>query len=139
VGLRTILWGSDNPHIEGSTFGHTQKTLRKLFDHADGATTERITRGAFLELFPSVTSRRPERPGRSQADETIDRAVAKVDANPYRADRAQVDRSKVAKSSVGTTSRSSPGRSKPAPTKTPPHTGDLGRGRASSKSFPDMP
>ena len=53
MGYRNILWGSDYPHIEG-TFGHTQKTLHELFDSADPATTERITRGAFLELFPSV-------------------------------------------------------------------------------------
>ena len=53
MGYRNILWGSDYPHIEG-TFGHTQKTLHELFDDADPATTERITRGAFLELFPSV-------------------------------------------------------------------------------------
>ena len=53
MGYRNILWGSDYPHIEG-TFGHTQKTLHELFDDVDPATTDRITRGSFLELFPSV-------------------------------------------------------------------------------------
>jgi predicted TIM-barrel fold metal-dependent hydrolase len=53
MGYRNILWGSDYPHLEG-TFGHTQKTLHELFDGVDGEVTYRITRGAFLELFPHV-------------------------------------------------------------------------------------
>ena len=60
MGYPNVLWGSDYPHIEG-TFGHTQKTLHELFDDADPATTERITRGAFLELFPSVGDPPPAR------------------------------------------------------------------------------
>lgn len=53
LGFRNVLWGSDYPHMEG-TFGHTQKTLRELFDGVDPADVYRITQGAFLELFPSV-------------------------------------------------------------------------------------
>ena len=53
VGYRNVMFGSDYPHIEG-TFGHTQKTLHELFDDVDEGTTYRITRGAFLDLFPSV-------------------------------------------------------------------------------------
>lgn len=53
MGYKNVMWGSDYPHIEG-TFGHTQDTLHQLFDGADEATLYRITRGAFLELFPQV-------------------------------------------------------------------------------------
>ena len=53
MGCRNILWGSDYPHMEG-TYGHTQETLHTLFDGVDDAARERITRGAFLELFPHV-------------------------------------------------------------------------------------
>jgi len=52
-GYRNVMWGSDYPHMEG-TFGHSQETLHHLFDGVDDATTYRITRGAFLELFPEV-------------------------------------------------------------------------------------
>ncbi len=53
MGWRNVCWGSDYPHLEG-TFGHTQKTLHELFDDVDAPTRERITRGAFEELFPHV-------------------------------------------------------------------------------------
>jgi predicted TIM-barrel fold metal-dependent hydrolase len=53
MGYRNVMFGSDYPHLEG-TFGHTQKTLHELFDDVDEATTYRITRGAFLDLFPGV-------------------------------------------------------------------------------------
>jgi predicted TIM-barrel fold metal-dependent hydrolase len=53
MGYKNVLWGSDYPHIEG-TFGHTQKTLHELFDDVDEEVRYRITRGAFLELFPHV-------------------------------------------------------------------------------------
>lgn len=53
MGYPNVLWGSDYPHIEG-TFGHTQKTLHELFDDQPDDITHRITRGAFLELFPHV-------------------------------------------------------------------------------------
>jgi hypothetical protein len=53
MGYRNIMFGSDYPHLEG-TFGHTQKTLHELFDDVDAETTYRITRGTFLELFPTV-------------------------------------------------------------------------------------
>jgi predicted TIM-barrel fold metal-dependent hydrolase len=53
MGYRNVLWGSDYPHMEG-TWGHTQETLHGLFDGVDAATTLRITRGAFLDLFPEV-------------------------------------------------------------------------------------
>jgi predicted TIM-barrel fold metal-dependent hydrolase len=54
MGYRNVLWGSDYPHLEG-TFGHTQKTLHELFDDVDPEVRERITRGAFEELFPHVS------------------------------------------------------------------------------------
>ena len=53
MGYRNVLWGSDYPHLEG-TFGHTQKTLHELFDDEPIDVTERITQGAFFELFPHV-------------------------------------------------------------------------------------
>jgi len=53
LGYQNILWGSDYPHLEG-TYGHSQQILHKLFDGVDEAATRRITRGAFLELFPHV-------------------------------------------------------------------------------------
>lgn len=53
MGWRNVCWGSDYPHIEG-TFGHTQKTLHELFDDVDGDTRDRVTQGAFRELFPDV-------------------------------------------------------------------------------------
>ncbi|MET0143602.1 MAG: amidohydrolase family protein [Ilumatobacteraceae bacterium] len=53
MGYRNVMWGSDYPHMEG-TWGHTQETLHGLFDGVDEDTRYRITRGAFLELFPEV-------------------------------------------------------------------------------------
>jgi predicted TIM-barrel fold metal-dependent hydrolase len=53
MGYQNVMWGSDYPHIEG-TFGHTQKTLEELFADVDDKARDRITQGAFLELFPSV-------------------------------------------------------------------------------------
>jgi predicted TIM-barrel fold metal-dependent hydrolase len=53
MGWRNVCWGSDYPHTEG-TFGHTQKTLHELFDDIDPAIRQRITQGAFQELFPHV-------------------------------------------------------------------------------------
>jgi predicted TIM-barrel fold metal-dependent hydrolase len=53
MGYHNVMWGSDYPHLEG-TFGHTQKILHELFDDVDEAARYRMTRGAFLELFPSV-------------------------------------------------------------------------------------
>jgi predicted TIM-barrel fold metal-dependent hydrolase len=58
MGWRNVCWGSDYPHTEG-TFGHTQKTLHELFGDVDPETRERITQGAFRELFPHV----PPAPG----------------------------------------------------------------------------
>ncbi|HEY3016261.1 MAG TPA: amidohydrolase family protein [Nocardioides sp.] len=57
MGYDKVMWGSDYPHMEG-TFGHTQETLHELFDGADPAVRERVTVGAFRELFPGV----PEAP-----------------------------------------------------------------------------
>jgi predicted TIM-barrel fold metal-dependent hydrolase len=54
MGYRNVMWGSDYPHLEG-TFGHTQKTLHELFDDVAPEVRERITRGAFEELFPHVS------------------------------------------------------------------------------------
>jgi hypothetical protein len=53
MGYRNVMWGSDYPHMEG-TFGHTQETLHELFDGASDEVRERVTVGAFLELFPEV-------------------------------------------------------------------------------------
>jgi predicted TIM-barrel fold metal-dependent hydrolase len=53
MGYRNVMWGSDYPHMEG-TFGHTQETLHQLFDHVEPELKERITVGAFTELFPGV-------------------------------------------------------------------------------------
>lgn len=53
MGYHNVMWGSDYPHIEG-TFGHTQETLHGLFDGVDPWIKERITVGAFTELFPGV-------------------------------------------------------------------------------------
>jgi predicted TIM-barrel fold metal-dependent hydrolase len=53
MGYPNVMWGADYPHLEG-TFGHTQETLHKLFDHVDAPARDRMTRGAFLELFPHV-------------------------------------------------------------------------------------
>jgi predicted TIM-barrel fold metal-dependent hydrolase len=53
MGWKNVCWGSDYPHLEG-TYGHTQKTLHELFDDVDAETRERITVGAFAELFPHV-------------------------------------------------------------------------------------
>jgi predicted TIM-barrel fold metal-dependent hydrolase len=54
MGYRNVMWGSDYPHLEG-TFGHTQKTLHELFDDVAPEVRDRITRGAFEELFPHVS------------------------------------------------------------------------------------
>ncbi|MFC8436107.1 amidohydrolase family protein [Streptomyces sp. NPDC057253] len=53
MGYHNVMWGSDYPHMEG-TFGHTQETLHGLFDGVDPKIRERITVGAFAELFPEV-------------------------------------------------------------------------------------
>ncbi len=53
MGWRNVCWGSDYPHLEG-TYGHTQKTLHELFDDVDADTRQRITVGAFEDLFPHV-------------------------------------------------------------------------------------
>jgi predicted TIM-barrel fold metal-dependent hydrolase len=55
MGYHNVLWGSDYPHLEG-TFGHTQKTLHELFDDVAPEIRQRITRGAFEELFPHVSA-----------------------------------------------------------------------------------
>jgi predicted TIM-barrel fold metal-dependent hydrolase len=54
MGYQNAMWGSDYPHLEG-TFGHTQKTLHELFDDCTSEVRERITSGAFRELFPHVS------------------------------------------------------------------------------------
>jgi hypothetical protein len=53
MGYQNVLWGSDYPHSEG-TFGHTQAVLTELFHGVDEASTHRMTRGAFRELFPHI-------------------------------------------------------------------------------------
>jgi predicted TIM-barrel fold metal-dependent hydrolase len=53
MGYKNVMFGSDYPHLEG-TYGHTQETLHGLFDDVPEDVRYRITRGAFLELFPGV-------------------------------------------------------------------------------------
>ncbi|HEY6798946.1 MAG TPA: amidohydrolase family protein [Kineosporiaceae bacterium] len=53
MGYNNVMWGSDYPHMEG-TFGHTQQTLHHLFDGVDDRVRDRITIGAFNELFPGA-------------------------------------------------------------------------------------
>ena len=42
TGYRNVLWGDDYPHLEG-TYGHTQETLRGLFDRRQRRIRERVT------------------------------------------------------------------------------------------------
>ncbi len=58
TGYRNVLWGDDYPHLEG-TYGHTQETLRGLFDGVSDDVRERITRGTFQELF-TVPAQTPQ-------------------------------------------------------------------------------
>ena len=60
MGFENVMFGTDYPHLEG-TFPHTQKVLHELFDGVDDAARDRITIGAFLDLFPWV-GRPPEAP-----------------------------------------------------------------------------
>jgi len=53
MGWQNVLFGTDYPHLEG-TFPHTQKVLHELFDDVDPAVRDRVTLGAFLDLFPHV-------------------------------------------------------------------------------------
>jgi predicted TIM-barrel fold metal-dependent hydrolase len=53
MGYHNVMFGSDYPHMEG-TFGHTQDTLKTLFDGVSDETRLRITQGTFFELFPDV-------------------------------------------------------------------------------------
>ena len=55
MGYQNVMFGSDYPHLEG-TYGHTQKTLHELFDDVSPEVRQRITRGAFEELFPHVSA-----------------------------------------------------------------------------------
>ena len=59
MGYHNVVWGSDYPHAEG-TYGFTQEVLHDMFDDVDEDVTYRITRGAFLELFPHVGEPREE-------------------------------------------------------------------------------
>ena len=60
MGFENVMFGTDYPHLEG-VFPHTQKVLHELFDGVDDIVRDRITIGAFLDLFPSV-GRPPEAP-----------------------------------------------------------------------------
>jgi predicted TIM-barrel fold metal-dependent hydrolase len=55
MGYRNVMFGSDYPHLEG-TFGHTQEVLLEVLGDAAPEVVARITRGAFEELFPHVSS-----------------------------------------------------------------------------------
>jgi predicted TIM-barrel fold metal-dependent hydrolase len=54
MGYQNVVFGSDYPHLEG-TYSHTQKTLHELFDDVAPEVRDRITRGAFEELFPHIS------------------------------------------------------------------------------------
>lgn len=53
LGFDNIMWGSDYPHYEG-TFPKTQEVLNGLFDGVDEDIVNRITAGAFAEMFPTA-------------------------------------------------------------------------------------
>ncbi|MDZ7885099.1 MAG: amidohydrolase family protein, partial [Mycobacterium sp.] len=53
MGYEKVMWGSDYPHLEG-TFGHTQQVVNELFGSIDPKAAYQMTRGNFLDLFPSV-------------------------------------------------------------------------------------
>jgi predicted TIM-barrel fold metal-dependent hydrolase len=53
LGYRNGMWGDDYPHLEG-TYGHTQEVLHALFDDVPADCRERLTIGAFMDLFPHV-------------------------------------------------------------------------------------
>jgi predicted TIM-barrel fold metal-dependent hydrolase len=55
MGYQNVMFGSDYPHLEG-TYGHTQKTLHELCDDVAPEVRDRITRGAFEDLFPHVSA-----------------------------------------------------------------------------------
>jgi predicted TIM-barrel fold metal-dependent hydrolase len=50
LGYTNVMWGDDYPHFEG-TFGHSQEVLRDLFTAASPEVIQRVTQGAFRELF----------------------------------------------------------------------------------------
>lgn len=64
MGYRNVMFGSDYPHMEG-TYGHTQDTLKQLFDGVSEEVRLRITQGAFYELFPGVPPVPADEPGQS--------------------------------------------------------------------------
>jgi predicted TIM-barrel fold metal-dependent hydrolase len=53
MGFTNVMFGTDYPHLEG-VFPHTQKVLHELFDGWSDEVRDRITIGAFLDLFPHV-------------------------------------------------------------------------------------
>lgn len=56
-GYDKVMWGTDYPHLEG-TYPRTQAVLHELFDDLPDAVRERVTGGAFAELF-RVPAREP--------------------------------------------------------------------------------
>jgi len=50
MGYRNVMWGDDYPHLEG-TYGHTQETLRRLFDGVADDVRRAITIDVFSDLF----------------------------------------------------------------------------------------
>jgi predicted TIM-barrel fold metal-dependent hydrolase len=60
MGFTNVMFGTDYPHLEG-VFPNTQKVLHELFEGVDDKVRDRITIGAFLDLFPHV-GRPPEAP-----------------------------------------------------------------------------
>lgn len=56
TGYNNVMWGDDYPHLEG-TYGHTQQTLRDIFESVNPRVQDRVLRGTFEELFtvPTMT------------------------------------------------------------------------------------
>ena len=52
-GYQNVIWGRDYPHPEG-TWGHTQHMLATMATQCSPAVFDRVTVGAFAELFPQV-------------------------------------------------------------------------------------
>ena len=50
MGLRTVMWGSDYPHLEG-TYPRTQEVLQELFDGIEPEVRQPILIDTFTELF----------------------------------------------------------------------------------------
>ena len=82
MGYKNVMFGSDYPHMEG-TYGHTQDTLKELFD----GVSERPGSGSPRAPSPSCSRRcrrlPPTRPDRGAGTGLRDVAIAGIGATPY--------------------------------------------------------